>query len=571
MNIICAGQTDKGKVRPHNEDNYGTPEMLGIDARLRDELGCLLVVADGMGGRAAGEVASKIAVETIFRRFYSDAQGDRRSALSLAIAAANATVYDASKASEDRDGMGCTFAILLTKGDHALAANVGDSRVYRIRDQRAEQLTEDHTWVAESIRAGVITPDEAATHPYRHVISRAVGVEPVVSADISLWFPLSAGDRFLLCSDGLSNEVNDAGIGQIAADGPVARAARQLIAAANRAGGHDNVTALLAAAGDSSAAATSGVHGAVAAGVLVSVLALAAGLLLWQPWARDAGWAPPPVTVTATVLAITVPADTPTAPPTSTFVPTTTPEPTATATSSPAPTAASTSTSTITPTSTPTVTSTWTSSATPTASATSSATPAPSATITAFATGTPSLTATLTASVQASSTDTPTATSEARALLEAFDVRKCATPYWEVNLPKAVAGMCSFADLCPPPLARVLVTLDQGSSVTAPPSLTQRNAADERLLPVVWRHREPRGRWAPVSFTLTTIRPQGVESSEIWWWFDLESSKQNASAWQIRIEAVRVGETQAGTLELYRDPGLSDLQFWMTRNCVYRS
>ncbi len=250
-----AGRTDVGRHRDHNEDAYGLPNQLGISPAQMAGQGMLLVVADGMGGRAAGEEASALAVRTLFARFYADPQPDRRAALSAALAAANAAVKSAGEDDLSKAGMGSTVAALVIAGDKYLVAHAGDSRIYRLRAGKLERLTVDHTWVAESVAANVITEAEAANHPYRHSLTRALGLETTLNPTVSDWLPLAAGDRFLLCSDGLTNEVNDAELARLLGEGSPDQAATRLVEQARRAGGRDNITAVVAAIGDGGGAA----------------------------------------------------------------------------------------------------------------------------------------------------------------------------------------------------------------------------------------------------------------------------------------------------------------------------
>jgi protein phosphatase len=222
-----AGRSDTGRKRRHNEDAYVLHPPL-------------FAVADGMGGAQAGELASRLAAEAI-----EDAQGDGGGAerVTNLVQAANRRVYDRSREDSALSGMGTTMTVALVEDDVVTIGHVGDSRAYLIRDGALEQLTDDHSLVAELVRSGRLTPEEAETHPQRSVITRALGTDPDVDVDT---FTVEArpGDVFMLCSDGLTSMVGDEAILGIVElhGGDLDAAARELIASANRGGGEDNIT-----------------------------------------------------------------------------------------------------------------------------------------------------------------------------------------------------------------------------------------------------------------------------------------------------------------------------------------
>ncbi len=240
------GLTDLGRRRTTNED------ALYVD----DELG-LYVVADGMGGHAAGEVASREAVDTLYGMVKRGVRGlrelvhplsdaDARAACRLmesAVQAATYFVFSIAEIDRDKSGMGTTLSALLVLGDHAVTAQVGDSRIYRVQDSGVEQLTEDHTLIAWQLKQGLITPQEAARSPHKNVITRAVGNREYVQVDTKC-VPLAAGVRFLLCSDGLHGYLKETDIPPIVALGGEAAVAR-FVRLANDRGGKDNITAVL--------------------------------------------------------------------------------------------------------------------------------------------------------------------------------------------------------------------------------------------------------------------------------------------------------------------------------------
>ena len=221
-----------GHVRAVNQDDFGA----GDD---------LFVLADGMGGHRGGEVASAEAVAGVLGSF-----DDRtRAGLARAVNRANQAVFGRAAGDVDLFGMGttlCALALARSEGGDVLAvANVGDSRVYRYGDGRLTQVSDDHSLVADLVRAGDLTEEEAARHPQRNILTRALGIESALSVDT--WeLPIQADDRYLLCSDGLFNEIDDDRIAALLAghDNPELTAAT-LVRAAVDAGGHDNVTALV--------------------------------------------------------------------------------------------------------------------------------------------------------------------------------------------------------------------------------------------------------------------------------------------------------------------------------------
>ncbi len=204
----------------------------------------LFVVADGMGGHQGGEVAANLAVRAV-------AKAERGSVSDLrdAVVEANRLVHETAVAQPELHGMGTTLTALavdqLGEGHQFVVLNVGDSRVYRYRDNQLEQLTEDHSYVAELVRRGEIDDEAASVHPYRNMLTRAIGVHPDVEIDEWLIEP-AVGDRFVLCSDGLTNELDDSAIAEQLANtedpGVIAKA---LVAAANEHGGRDNSTVLI--------------------------------------------------------------------------------------------------------------------------------------------------------------------------------------------------------------------------------------------------------------------------------------------------------------------------------------
>jgi protein phosphatase len=231
LHIEAASRTDVGLVREHNEDAYGE---LSFDG------GRLFIVADGMGGHAGGETASRLAVEAI-REVFEGASGESGRRLREAMEAANLRVHQASHRDSRLAGMGTTGVALVIDADAAWVANVGDSRVYRLRGSELVQLTRDHSVVAEMVRRGVLTADQALIHPRRNEVLRSLGTSPDVEVDVDR-VDVAAGDVFVLCSDGLSGVVDDAAIAAFLDDASPSEASLALVEAAIGQGAPDNVT-----------------------------------------------------------------------------------------------------------------------------------------------------------------------------------------------------------------------------------------------------------------------------------------------------------------------------------------
>ncbi len=242
-------KTDVGKKRKQNEDALLVDESLG-----------LYVVCDGMGGHAAGEVASATAAATIQKvvageksviaRFAAQDTPENRDALVMlmerAIETACAEIFRISSRESDKRGMGTTCVALITAGKKAVLGHVGDSRIYLVRNNRAHQLTEDHTLVQDQLKRGVITAAQAAKSSVRNVITRAVGLQPSVAVD-TLITDLMPGDAYVLCSDGLHGYLEDGELPVLAGVAPREMLCDQLVEMANERGGKDNVTVVVVA------------------------------------------------------------------------------------------------------------------------------------------------------------------------------------------------------------------------------------------------------------------------------------------------------------------------------------
>ena len=238
--VVASLRTDVGCVREINEDSGkyvqpSNPEVLASK-------GMLFVVADGMGGHSAGEVASSIAVETVSRVYYDD-KSDPEESLKKAFRQANRDIHAVSVKSASLSGMGTTCTALVLRDGTALSAHVGDSRLYLVRDGRIYVMTEDHSAVMEMVKRGLISLEEARHHPDKNIILRAVGSQPDV--EVSSWeepFPVKASDQFILCSDGLYDLVEDEEIKAAVMGGEPHVACEGLISLAKERGGHDNIT-----------------------------------------------------------------------------------------------------------------------------------------------------------------------------------------------------------------------------------------------------------------------------------------------------------------------------------------
>jgi protein phosphatase len=241
VNLFVAARSDVGMIRAGNEDSFF--------AEANEKRG-LFIVADGMGGHAAGEVASEMAVQIISRELAGITEinnGDNAAAVKVAEAVkkANSKIYERTITEVDKQGMGTTASVLILTGSRYLIGQVGDSRVYLLRDGKLRQLTKDHSYVQEQVDAGFLTPEQARYHPYSNVITRCVGASDSVEPD-TYNGDVKTGDVYLVASDGLTGMVDDRRLQQLlfsrATPGRVVDA---LISEANGRGGLDNITAIV--------------------------------------------------------------------------------------------------------------------------------------------------------------------------------------------------------------------------------------------------------------------------------------------------------------------------------------
>ncbi len=249
LRIEVAGQTDVGRKRSHNEDNFAVMPELG-----------LYIVADGMGGHASGEVASKMAIDTLQEFFAATAddpertwpykmdrsKGYEENRLITGVKLCNLRIFEQARANPRQRGMGTTVVVLFAVEDGVYVGHVGDSRVYRIRDRKMEQLTEDHSLLNDYKKMKRLTEEEIANFPHKNVIVRALGMKETVKVDTRFETP-RAGDTLLLCSDGLAGPLSDDEILTVAnTTDDLSEVANRLIDAANKNGGPDNITCVLA-------------------------------------------------------------------------------------------------------------------------------------------------------------------------------------------------------------------------------------------------------------------------------------------------------------------------------------
>jgi protein phosphatase len=240
LTIDFASLSDRGRVRLNNEDSHGqfVPDT---DAEI-EERGVVFVVADGMGGHRGGEIASRIAVRSILAFYTADAGGDRSRALTRAFHEANQTIIQEAVADSTLFGMGTTCTALALHLGRAYFAHVGDSRGYLLREGKIRQITNDHSIVGEMVRSGIISDEDARTHPKRNVITRSLGAQPDVTAETSGSIDLQAGDIFLLCSDGLTAYLSDDELTEVLGNHSPEDACKKLVKMANEQGGRDNIT-----------------------------------------------------------------------------------------------------------------------------------------------------------------------------------------------------------------------------------------------------------------------------------------------------------------------------------------
>ena len=235
LHYAAAAASDRGRKRANNQDAFGFSIEHGI-----------FVVCDGMGGAAGGEIASSIAVDEVLHVLSErDPETPIPKVAEDAVCAANRAVFERSQRNTNLNGMGTTLVALVVEHSTVWVLNVGDSRCYRLREGKLEQLTLDHSLVEEQVRLGRMSKHEAQRSPLRNVITRAVGTQNCVTPDC-FQFEVKPGDVFLLCSDGLTRELHDGEVQELlGSDAPLQDRTNRLVEAANKAGGRDNITCVV--------------------------------------------------------------------------------------------------------------------------------------------------------------------------------------------------------------------------------------------------------------------------------------------------------------------------------------
>lgn len=236
-NLKIGFATDVGQRRDHNEDDLTT--------FVAEDGAQVLVVADGMGGHLAGEVASAMAIEILTRELARPTD-DPSEALRAAIKLANAEIWAEASRDPEKSGMGSTVVAAIVRDNRAYLANAGDSPAYLVRAGETSQITRDHGLVAEQVELGIITEEAAAHHPYRHVLTRCLGAEDDVDAEAYPPHELEPGDVLVLCSDGLTEHVSKREVAALTTASDPTEIAQGLVDVANQRGGHDNITVVVA-------------------------------------------------------------------------------------------------------------------------------------------------------------------------------------------------------------------------------------------------------------------------------------------------------------------------------------
>jgi len=240
--VKLGAKTDLGRIRENNEDKFDFYEP--EDAAVLATKGCFYGIADGMGGHSAGQIACELALKVVIRAYYANPSPDTHASLRRAVEEANALIYDTAQMMTERNGMGTTLTAVVVREDMLTVAQVGDSRGYLLRDGQITQITEDHSWVAEQVRIGAMSLEEAQASPFRNIITRSIGTSSTVEPDITT-HELRVGDSIILCSDGLSGHLDPMEIAAVAAEHSPSSAAMRLVEEANERGGRDNITVLI--------------------------------------------------------------------------------------------------------------------------------------------------------------------------------------------------------------------------------------------------------------------------------------------------------------------------------------
>lgn len=244
-NIKAVVVSDLGNIRTNNED-------MGLFFKIADEnvlreKGYMLIVADGMGGHNAGEVASRMATDIICKEYYNQSNSSVEKNLEKALTLANKTIFEKASSDQACQGMGTTCTVLVVIEHDVYYAHVGDSRAYILKNGSIMQITEDHTYVQQLVNSGDITAAEAAVHPKRNILTNAMGTKADLRIDTGKCkYSFEKNDRLLLCSDGLYDYLNDEELNKVLVENSLINAAANMIALAKQRGGHDNITVVLA-------------------------------------------------------------------------------------------------------------------------------------------------------------------------------------------------------------------------------------------------------------------------------------------------------------------------------------
>jgi len=244
LDLQIGQESDTGVIRKRNEDHVAC--FVPQDETRRRTKGSIFLVADGIGGNQAGDVASRNAVEWVMEAYYADGMHGAGDSLVRAIKNANRRLHELAQGDPALSGMGTTLVVAVVQEAPArlTVASVGDSRAYLLRRGNLDQLTTDHSWVGEQVKAGLLTPAQAARHPQRNVITRALGLRSAVEVDV-IEAEIHEGDKLLLCTDGLSGQLPEGQMARILRSGTTPQASAELVAEANRRGGRDNVSAVV--------------------------------------------------------------------------------------------------------------------------------------------------------------------------------------------------------------------------------------------------------------------------------------------------------------------------------------
>lgn len=337
-----------GSTGKNNEDRFGVSAFRF--AQNEHESALLAVLCDGIGGHQAGEVAAELAVDTISNTIANSSGDHPLAALEQGIHLANQAIYEAANHDHEKKGMGSTCACVFLRNNRLYTATIGDSRIYLMQGDRIRQISTDHTWIEEALEAGIITPDQVKNHPNRHVIRRYLGAPhpPVVDFRLRLHqgetdekslknqgVELQAGDRLLLCSDGLTDLVSDAEILAAFDNRTEEKAVEGLIDLANQRGGHDNITIISAVVPHDAAEEKMKPkkksflpYGCVIAAIMIGLITtITLGYFWWKgfPWETTAGNPTPPIQATLNPFITSPPQPSATLGPTQTPLPSPTP------------------------------------------------------------------------------------------------------------------------------------------------------------------------------------------------------------------------------------------------------